>query len=204
MMLVEILGVAFGLWSVWLTVKQRIWCWPIGIINILFFMVMFYQVKLYADMGLQVIFLILSIYGWYYWVHPKKDKKDVPVTLVPNAVRLVVFTVAAGAAAVMGYLLTVHTDASVPYWDSSTTVMSVAAQYLMAQKKLECWTIWITADVIDIGIYTYKELYLTAGLYVIFLCLATSGLIAWWRSWRSTEKDLSSASSCPLTQGTPD
>jgi len=183
---VEIAGVAFGFWSVWLTVKEKVLCWPVGIVNILLFMVMFYWVKLYADLGLQVFFLILSIYGWWVWIHPKLGKKDVPVTLMTQPLRAGTFAVSAAATVLVGSMLGTYTDASVPYWDSMTTVMSVAAQYLMARKKLECWTIWITADVVDIGIYAYKGLYLTSALYVAFLVLATAGLIAWWRSWKRT------------------
>jgi nicotinamide mononucleotide transporter len=183
---VEIAGVAFGFWSVWLTVKEKVLCWPVGIVNILLFMVMFYWVKLYADLGLQFFFLILSIYGWWVWIHPTPGKKDVPVTLMTQPLRAGTFAVSAAATLLVGSMLGTYTDASVPYWDSMTTVMSVAAQYLMARKKLECWTIWITADVFDIGIYVYKGLYLTSGLYVAFLILATTGLIAWWRSWKRT------------------
>jgi len=185
--LIEILGVAFGLWSVWLTVKENVWCWPIGIINILFFMVMFANAKLYADFLLQVIFLVLSFYGWYFWVHPKSGKEKVPVTIMNLANRAFTFGTFIGGTVVMGYLLSTYTDASVPYWDSSTTVMSIIAQFLMSRKKLECWAIWITADVIDTGIYLYKELYLTSILYLVFLGLAIVGLLAWRKSWKSAK-----------------
>ena len=188
MNVIEILGVAFGLWSVWLTIKEKVLCWPIGIVNILFFMVMFYQVKLYADLGLQFIFLILSFYGWYYWIHPKKGRDTVPVTTLSLSSKLGTTATWGASTVVMGAVLATYTDASVPYWDSSTTVLSILAQYLMSRKKLECWILWITADVVDTGIYLYKDLYLTSVLYAVFLALATAGLIAWRKSWKSTEK----------------
>ncbi|MEW5747701.1 MAG: nicotinamide riboside transporter PnuC [Candidatus Thermoplasmatota archaeon] len=202
MNVIEVLGVVTGLLTVWLTVRQKVLCWPIGIVNILLFMVLFYQVKLYADLGLQVVFLILSFYGWYYWIHPKKGEASVPVTTLS-------WRSGAGTAAtwglgtvVMGAALATYTDASVPYWDSSTTVMSIIAQYLMSLKKLESWYLWIAADVVDTGIYLYKELYLMSGLYAVFLVLATAGYIEWRKSWIATRKGSSSASSCPSTPGT--
>jgi nicotinamide mononucleotide transporter len=199
--LIELFGVVTGLWCVWLTVKEKVLSWPIGIVNILFFMVMFYQVKLYADLLLQVIFLVLSFYGWYYWVHPKPGKKTVPVTIMSFRYRAASVLSFAAGTAVMGYLLSTYTDASVPYWDSSTTVMSIIAQWLMSEKRLECWVLWITADVIDTGIYYYKGLYLTSGLYLVFLFLATAGLLQWRKSWRNSSRESSLASSC---RSTPD
>jgi nicotinamide mononucleotide transporter len=186
--ILEVLGVVTGLWTVWLTVKERVLCWPIGIVNILLFMVMFYQVKLYADLALQVVFLILSFYGWYYWVHPKKGADTVPVTTlstwskVGTTATWGVFTVAMGAA------LATYTDASVPYWDSSTTALSIIAQYLMSLKKLESWYLWFTADVVDTGIYLYKGLFLMCILYAVFMVLATVGFLEWRKSWRDSKK----------------
>lgn len=182
---VEIVGVAFGLWSVWLTVKERILSWPVGIVNIGAFIILFYQVRLYADMGLQFFFLVLSIYGWWVWVHPERGKAKVLVTLMSVPSR--VGTVAASAMGVLalGTFLSHYTNAAVPYWDSTATMMSIMAQYLMARKKLECWVLWIAVDVLSVGIYLYKDLLLTAGLYVIFLVLASAGLLRWRKSWRS-------------------
>ncbi|MCU0860395.1 MAG: nicotinamide riboside transporter PnuC [Thermoplasmata archaeon] len=186
---IEVLGVATGLLTVWLTVKQKVLCWPVGIVNILLFMVLFYQVKLYADLGLQVVFLILSFYGWYYWVHPKKGETTVPVTtLTARSWVMAIASLGVGTVA-MGAALATYTDASVPYWDSSTTVMSIVAQYLMSLKKLENWYLWIAADVIDTGIYLYKDLYLMSGLYAVFLVLATVGYLEWRKSWRGSKKD---------------
>ena len=75
---IEVAGVAFGLWSVWLTIKEKISSWPVGIVNILLFMILFFSVKLYADFGLQIVFLVLSIYGWWVWLHPTPGQQEVP------------------------------------------------------------------------------------------------------------------------------
>jgi nicotinamide mononucleotide transporter len=188
MNIIEILGVATGLWTVWLTVKEKVLCWPVGIVNILLFMALFYQVKLYADLGLQFVFLALSFYGWYYWVHPKKGEDTVPVTTL--TVRSKIGTTASWGfgTLIMGAALATYTDASVPYWDSSTTALSIIAQYLMSLKKLESWYLWIIADVVDTGIYLYKDLYLMSALYAVFLVLATAGYIEWRKSWRDSKK----------------
>ena len=87
-------------------------------------------------------------------------------------------------AAALGWVMATKTDASVPYWDATTTVMSLMAQFLLSRRYLENWVLWIAVDVLSIGIYTYKELYLTAGLYAVFLCMASWGLVAWLRAER--------------------
>jgi len=183
---IEVAGVAFGLWSVWLTIKERISSWPVGIVNIVLFMILFFSVKLYADFGLQIVFLVLSVYGWWVWLHPRPGKQEVPVTLLPTRVRVGALGASVSATFAMGFLLSHYTDAALPFWDSTTTVLSVVAQYLMARKNLECWYLWISADVLYVGIYAYKDLFLTSGLYAIFLVLAISGLLRWRKSWLRT------------------
>jgi nicotinamide mononucleotide transporter len=180
---IEIAGVAFALASVVLTVRQHIACWPTGIVNALLFMVMFWGAKLYADVVLQLVYVVLSIYGWWYWLSPT-DTGHVPITRVRP--------VEAGALALVWALVTVtwgtalsrYTDAALPYWDSCTVAMSLVAQWLLSRKILENWIVWITADVLMVGIYYAKELYLTSALYLLFTGLATAGLVQWWRKTR--------------------
>jgi nicotinamide mononucleotide transporter len=179
----ELIGTVFGIWCVWLTVKERISCWPIGIINILLFMALFFQVKLYADMSEQFVFFILSIYGWWVWTHPVKGKEEVQVTKLTLfqryrdaiIVTLLTFTI--------GFLLDTRTDASLPYWDTATTIISLYAQYIMAKKKLECWYCWITIDIMGLFIYSSKGLYMVTALYAVYLVLATIGWLKWRKSY---------------------
>jgi nicotinamide mononucleotide transporter len=177
----EIVGTVFGLLSVWLTIRKSIWCWPTGLVNVVLFFVMFYQVKLYAELITYAVFFVLGIYGWWEWSYGGEHRTELPVRRTPHAVSLVLITVAVIWAPIQGYCFRYYTDAALPYWDSIITVLSLLAQWMMARKYLENWGLWIAVDVLGIAVYWYKGLYMTAGLYVVFLVLATCGLAAWWR-----------------------
>ncbi|MBC8394693.1 MAG: nicotinamide mononucleotide transporter [Deltaproteobacteria bacterium] len=181
--LIETIGVAFGLVCVVLTVRQNIWCWPTGLVNVTLFMIMFYKARLYADMGLQAVYIVLSIYGWYQWLHGGPEKGELPVSQIGLKLFVNLMLIGISGTLLMGWALANYTNADLPYWDSTTTVMSLIAQWMLAKKILENWLVWISADVLFIGIYFYKELYLTGLLYVIFLILATSGFILWKKSF---------------------
>jgi len=176
----EVLGAVFGVASVVFTVKQHIWTWPTSILTVSFYAVTFFQSRLYADVGLQVVFFVLSIYGWYHWLHPGEKKAELPVTRIRPREALALTALGAAAVAALGTFLARKTNASFPYLDTTTTVMSLIAQWLLARKVLENWVLWIVADVLMIGIYWAKDLHLTSGLYVVYLALCVAG----WRAWR--------------------
>jgi nicotinamide mononucleotide transporter len=178
----EIGGVLFGVVGVWLTVKENIWCWPAGLVNVALFIVVFWQARLYADMGLQVVYVVLCLYGWWAWLHGGSGHDALRVSRAPKRVLLALGAAGAAGAAVLGLTLYRHTDAAVPFWDSTTTSFSLVAQALQTKKWIENWTVWIAVDVVYVGIYVFKKLYLTAGLYAVFLVLAVRGLVEWRRS----------------------
>ncbi len=197
----ELIGTAFGLISVWLVARNKVSTWPTGIINILFFMVLFYQIQLYSDVALQVYFLIMSVYGWWAWTHPApgqakgpKPEIELEVTRLRPKEHIFLVGIIGVTSVVIGTLsATIHLifpdlfplPAAFPYLDAFTSVLSVVAQFLMARRKLECWYLWIVADVIDIGLYFTKGVLLVGIEYIIFLLIAISGL---W-SWRRESKD---------------
>ena len=182
---IEAIAVVFGLICVWLTIRQNIWCWPTGLVQVALYIVIFYQVKLYSDLILHVIYVVMQVYGWYHWLHGGKNRGALPVSMLSSRGRLVWPSIAAGGTVLWGYLMATFTDASVPYGDAFTTVASLIAQWLMARKRLESWFFWISVDVVAIGIYYHKGLLLTSGLYAVFLVLATIGFFAWRRSLAS-------------------
>jgi nicotinamide mononucleotide transporter len=182
----ELVGVVFGLISVYLTVRASIWCWPTGIISVAAFAVLFFDIKLYADMLLQIFFLITSIQGWYYWKVGGVSRTELPITLLSQRQRIAVGVGLVAAVALVGYAFDTYTDAHIPFWDAAASGASVVAQVLLMRKRLENWYLWIAVDVLSIGIYVYKEVYLTAGLYVVFLGLAIGGLLSWQRTYRGT------------------
>ncbi|MEV5281907.1 MULTISPECIES: nicotinamide riboside transporter PnuC [unclassified Streptomyces] len=178
----EILGFATGALCVWLVARQHIANWPVGLANNVFFIVLFLQAGLYADAGLQVVFIALAVYGWWTWAHGGGPG---PGTL---AVRRTTRTewlwlLAAGAVGTVAltFLLGAATDSTVPFWDALTTALSLTATYGQCKKLVESWWLWIAADVVYIPLYAYKELYLTSLLYAGFLTLCLIGLRGWRR-----------------------
>ncbi|MCH5585824.1 nicotinamide riboside transporter PnuC [Shimazuella sp. AN120528] len=179
----EMVATLTGLLCVWLTTKENIWCWPIGLINVGCFFFMFYEAKLYADMTLQVVFFILSIQGWIVWL-TKRQSADVRPTKKLTAMMMFVLCIVLVVVTIAwGYVLTHYTDASIPYLDAFIATLSVIAQYLLSSKILENWHVWIAVDVLSVGMYLYKGLYSVAFLYTVFLVIAILGLISWRKTY---------------------
>jgi nicotinamide mononucleotide transporter len=168
-----------GLISVWLTAREHIWAWPTGLVSVVCFFYIFYDVKLYADMTLQLFFFVLSVYGWIVWLSGRGGAKVRPTARIAGRTALGLGFLLVVATVGWGYALHQYTDASVPYLDAFIAVTSIMAQYLLSRKILECWYGWIAVDVLSIGMYAYKGLDAVAILYVIFLCIAVSGLLGW-------------------------
>jgi len=178
----EVLAVVFGIVSVYLSTREHIWSWPTALVNVGLYFVVFYEAKLYADMGLQVVYFGLSLYGWYEWLYGGANRTELHVsrTSRPLGVRLLIIGIV--CAAVLGTLLARFTDAALPYVDSATTSTSLVAQWMMTRKILENWAVWMAVDVVYVGMFIYKHLYLTAGLYTVFFVLAVMGYVQWKRS----------------------
>ena len=175
----EIVAALFGVVGVYLSVRQNVWNWPIGIVNVTMYVVVFYRAKLYADMGLQVIYIVLALYGWYQWLYGGPGRTTLPVTR--GAPRQLLMAAAVGVAGAwgIGALLARYTDASLPYLDASLTSASLVAQWMATRKLLENWMMWIAADTVYIGMFVYKRLYPTAVLYALFTGLAILGYVQW-------------------------
>jgi len=179
--LTETLGFVTGAWCVWLTVKENVLNWPIGIANAAFYVVVFLRARLFADMSLQVLYVILGFLGWYWWMKGGEKKTVLRVSTTPVAEWAWLLPTAALATWGMTLYLRSIADAA-PFLDALTTVMSLVAQYLLTKKYVENWFIWISADVIYIGLYAWKGLPLTSALYAIFLCMCVVGLKEWKKS----------------------
>jgi nicotinamide mononucleotide transporter len=177
--LFEVVAALFGVVNVFLTVRENIWCWPTGIVNVAMYIVVFHDAKLYADMGLQVVYLALSFYGWYEWLHGGKNHGTLRVSRTPRAVLAALGLAGVAGSVVLGRFLSAATDAALPFWDASTTSCSLVAQAMLTRKWIENWALWIAVDVVYIGMYVYKRLYVTAVLYAVFLGLSVLGLREW-------------------------
>ena len=180
----EVFGVVTALLCVWLYTRQNVWSWPLTIVSAGLYMIVFFQARLYADVGLQGVYILVAIYGWYEWLYGGPQHSVLAVSRLTRTTALVLLALVVGGTAVLAFPLAAYTNASLPFWDSLTTVMSLVAQWMLAKKILESWLVWIVADTIYVGIFLYKALYLTAGLYVVFLGLAVLGFIEWRKTMR--------------------
>jgi nicotinamide mononucleotide transporter len=183
----ELFAALLGAISVWLSVRQNIWSWPTAIVNVVLYAIVFYEAKLYADMGLQVIYAVLSVYGWYEWLYGGAGRTELRVTRTGPRLGALLGVIAAIGSGVLGVVLHRATDAALPFMDSFLSSTSLVAQWMMTKKLLENWLVWIGVDVLYVGMFIFKGLYLTAGLYAVFLGLAVRGYIDWRRSMRAAE-----------------
>ncbi len=179
--LTEVLGFVSGGLCVWLTVEENVWNWPVGIVNSIFFAALFLRTRLFADMSLQVLYIILGFLGWYLWLHGGERHSRLLVSRLRLTLGLGLAVLTALSTCGMTYYLGSIRDAA-PFWDALTTTLSLAAQYLLTKKLIENWLVWMTADVIYVALYAYKHLYLTSVLYGLFLALCVLGLRQWRRS----------------------
>lgn len=181
---IEILATVLGLTNVYLIIRRNIWNYPFGLAMVVLYAKIFYDYKLYSDALLQIYYVGIQLYGWWYWLRGRQPDGLITVARLADRHRALVLGIIVVGATGLGWVMASKTDASVPYWDATTTVMSLMAQFLLSRRYLENWVLWIVVDVLSIGIYTYKELYLTAGLYTVFLGMASWGLVAWLRAER--------------------
>jgi len=180
MAMTEVLGFTTGGVCVWLVVREHLWNWPIGLANNVLFFILFFQSRLYADMGLQVVYFILGIYGWWQWRFGGAQHSELKISRVrPREWLGLALFIPLATWGLRGVLLMLNGAA--PFWDSLTTVLSLAAQGLLCQKRLENWWLWILADIIYVPLYFSRKLPLTGVLYGVLLVMCLIGLSAWRR-----------------------
>lgn len=175
-------GLAFitGALCVWLVARQHIANWGIGIANCLLFILIFTDSGLYADAGLQLVFIALGVYGWWNWVKGGGPAVDaLPVSRTGRIEWIGLIGAGLVGLAAIAILLGTATDSTVPFWDALTTVLSLLATYGQCRKRVESWYLWIAADIVYVPLYAYKGLYLTSILYIGFMALCVIGLLNW-------------------------
>ena len=178
----EVVAVVITLAAVYLTTRQVIWCWPLGMVSVTLYALVFFEARLYADMGLQGLYFGLAAYGWWAWLHGAAEHGELAVTTTSWRAWAVLLVLATLGGVFLGQVLNRLTDASLPFLDSLLTSFSIAAQWMQTRKLLESWLVWLAVDVLYVGMFLYKDLYPTAVLYGVFLILAAFGFIAWKRS----------------------
>jgi nicotinamide mononucleotide transporter len=179
----EVLGFLTGGLTVWLVVKGHIWTWPVGIANNVFFALLFWDARLYGDMGLQGLYVVLNVAGLLLWLRRDAGGSRPRIGRVRRREAVALLALAVPATwALMLYLRHVHGGA--PFLDALTTCGSIVATYLLARKLLESWLVWIAVDLVYVPLYVSRGLVLTAVLYGVFLLLCVRGLVEWRARWR--------------------
>ena len=186
---VELIGTILYLWSVWLISRRRILTWPVGIVSVLLYMVLFYQIRLYSDTIEQIYYLGASIYGWAIWNKSPKDDGQISDVIYSDkqSISLWILITLAVSTLVSFLMSRIHLifpilfpeAASFPFLDALTTIMSFVAMWLMAKKKIESWVYWIIVDVIGIWLYYVKDVKFISLLYVVLFFMALNGLRSW-------------------------
>lgn len=178
---IEIAAVLLGLINVGLIIRRSIWNYPFGLLMVVLYAKIFFDAQLYSDALLQVYFLLVQLYGWWNWNASRAQDGLVRIgTLSPRA-RLMAACATLALWLVLGGAMARWTDAAFPFWDAAIAALSVTAQLLLSLRRIETWPLWIAVDCLAIGLFTVKELHLTAGLYALFLVLAVTGLLQWQR-----------------------
>ncbi len=181
----EYIAVLSGILCVWLQTREDIRAWPLGILSVSIYVWIFYQARLYSDALLHFIYIALNAYGWWYWSQRRRDThSEVPIRRFQPWLWVLVIVGVLTASALWGYFMAHNTQASFPYADAYTTVMSLTAQYFLAKKYLENWLLWISVNLVAIPVYVLKHLYPTAGLFAVYLALCIMGWLEWNRQYR--------------------
>jgi nicotinamide mononucleotide transporter len=191
----ELLGLVFGILTVVFLIKESIWTWPFGIAYVITAFVVFWEARLYGDFLLHIFFLAMNIYGWYYWVNgKKKTEKDLTITAMSKSGLLKSLGLSVFGVVIFAQLLInipnwfeEMESAALPYWDSTTSILSVTAMWLTARKKIDNWYFWLFVNILATGIYFYKELYFFSLLYFLYIGMAIMGYMAWKKSMLQTE-----------------
>jgi len=184
----EIIAVIFGLLSVWFAKKVNILVFPTGIISVVIYMYICFGAKLYADAGINFVYFVMSIYGWYAWTRVGEQKKERPISMCSKKEHIINIFMFVFFFLILNYILKNYTDSNVPVWDSFTTSIFIVAMWLMAIKKVENWIYWIIADVISIPLYFYKGLVFTSFQFTVFLIIAILGYIEWKKQFKESSK----------------
>ena len=174
-----------GAVSVYLSARENIWSWPTAIVNVGLYIIVFRRAGLYSDMGLQVVYLALSIYGWYQWLYGGANRTELTVSRATAREWLIVTPIVLVFWIALARYTATLPGVALPLLDAGLATVSLVAQWMMTRKIIENWMLWIVADIIYVPMYVYKGLPVTAVLYAVFLVLAVVGLRSWSRSYRA-------------------
>jgi nicotinamide mononucleotide transporter len=180
----EIIGTIISLFYLYFSIIQNRWLWPLGFFSSAIYVLVFFKAGIYADMGLQLYYVIISVYGWFNWIKMNQNKSGGQINDVIKVpwLILLLLLITFIIFILLSQLLKYYTDSTIPYLDAFTTALSITATWMLAKKYIEHWLIWIVVDAVSSGVYFYKELHVTALLYIIYTVFAIVGYFMWLKS----------------------
>lgn len=189
---IEIFGAITGLAYLYFEIKQKVWLWPLGIITSSFYIYIFFASKFYADMGLQVYYLIISIYGWYHWLHGnnKTSKKELSISRINPKTIFATACITIALFVALQQILDKLTDSPIPIGDAFTTALSITATWMLARKIIEHWYLWVVINAVSLGLYIYKGLYPTSVLFLFNTVMSVVGYFQWKKQYLIQNDDI--------------
>ncbi len=183
---IELLGVILGIAYVLFSIRQNILTWPVGLLTSAIYVWVFFESKLYADMGLQLYYVLISIYGWYEWLKGDEANHSGPIQISRLTLKLgfILAAVSIFLFVLMWIILKNFTDSPVPVADSLATSLSIVATWMLARKILEHWLVWIFVDTFSIGLFWYKDLLPTVLLFAVYTLMAFVGFVEWKKEFK--------------------
>ena len=181
-LILQIVGVVLGLLYLWLEYKANIWLWVVGLIMPIVHGTLYFQSGLYADFSMQLYYIAAGVYGLIVWRRGAKkteNRSELKITSTPLAVWVAIAGLYGLLHAAIYLFLVNFTDSSVPFWDSRTTALCIVAYWMLSRKYVEQWLVWLAVDVVTVGLYIYKDIPLTAGLYALYSTMAVAGYLRW-------------------------
>ena len=185
----ELISFVLAVLTVYLNIRQNHWGWLLAIVSSATYGMVFYSSKLYGDMGLQAVFVLVSFWRWYQWLYGGTPGQGLQVTRLDRRGWSWALLGWLSGYVVLAYFLKHYTDTDVPRADAFLTAGSLLGQILLSRKKVENWAVWIVVDILYVGLYLYKHLILTAILYAVFVLMAAAGWRAWSRSGSAPAAD---------------
>jgi len=188
---IEVFGALTGILYVILEIRQSIWLWPLGLISSSVYIWVFFTSKFYADMSLQAYYVLISIYGWYWWLkggEKKYNREALPVTGISKKLAIILAAVFILLFALIWFILVSYTDSPLPLGDAFTTALSVVATWMLARKIIEHWILWVVADLVSMALYIYKGLYPTVVLFAVYTLMAVIGYYEWRKTMLKGER----------------
>ena len=194
----EIAGFVTTFVGIWLTTKRLLICWPVVLAADVFYLIVFYQARLFSDALLQIFFIVFTLYGWWHWWRGVRTDGDVRVEPLPLSDLVLALAAGIGGSFLLGKIaLQLH--AALPHLDAALASFSLVGSWWQARKHIANWWLWIVVNLLYIGEYIYKGLWPTAVLYAALVVLAVLGL----RDWQRAARTAQSAACTTLRSGSP-